>query len=212
MEGEAGECIASPTGGDRREIGLPENQLELLRALKLWPASRSSPWSRAARPLPCRRYTRSRTRCSSSGTPGQQGGAAVGDIVFGKQSPSGRLPVTFPMSLDQVPPFADYSMAGRMYRYSEQTPLYPFGFGLSYTQFKDGALKLSSKKVRRGKGVSAEATVKNVGERASEEVVQLYIRDDAASCRALALGAEGVPACGWRRASRRRCASRSRRR
>ena len=182
MEGEAGECIASPTGGDRREIGLPENQLDLLRALK-----------KAGKPL---------IAVVTGGSPvampevheiadavlfiwypGEQGGAAVGEIVFGKESPSGRLPVTFPMSLDQVPPFADYSMAGRTYRYSEEAPLYPFGFGLSYTRFEYGALKLSPKKVRPGKCVAAEATVKNAGERESEEVVQLYVRDDAASAR-----------------------------
>ena len=115
--------------------------------------------------------------------PGEQGGTAVGDILFGKESPSGRLPVTFPMSLDQVPPFADYSMAGRTYRYSQETPLYPFGFGLSYARFRYSALKLTPRKVARGKNVSAEATVKNVGDRKAEEVVQLYIRDDEASAR-----------------------------
>jgi beta-glucosidase len=182
MEGEAGECIASPTGGDRREIGLPENQLDLLRKFK----AKGKPLVvvvTGGSPVAMPEVHEMADAVLFIWYPGEQGGAAVGDILFGSESPSGRLPVTFPMSLEQVPPFEDYSMAGRTYRYSHERPLYPFGFGLSYTRFEYGALELSPKKGQRGESVRAEAAVTNAGGCAAEEVVQLYVRDDEASAR-----------------------------
>ena len=119
--------------------------------------------------------------------PGEQGGAAVADILFGAANPSGRLPVTVPQSVAQLPDLEDYAMRGRTYRYMAEQPLYPFGFGLSYTRFEYGPLKLSRDKIKPGKALSAELTVTNVGQRAGEEVVQLYIKDEQAS----------VPAPNW---------------
>ena len=115
--------------------------------------------------------------------PGEQGGLAVADVIFGDASPSGRLPVTFPKSKDQLPPYADYSMVGRTYRYMTQEPLYPFGFGLSYTRFEYADLKLDAACVHKGDPVRVTATVKNFGPCQADEVVQLYLTDLEASVR-----------------------------
>ena len=113
--------------------------------------------------------------------PGQEGGTAVADVLFGDYNPAGRLPVTFYKSVAQLPPFEDYGMRGRTYRYFKGDPLYPFGHGLSYTTFKYSNLKLSAGKVRAGEGLTVSADVQNVGTRAGDEVVQLYVTDVTAS-------------------------------
>jgi beta-glucosidase len=113
--------------------------------------------------------------------PGEEGGNAVADIIFGKVSPSGRLPITFPKSLDQLPAYEDYSMKGRTYRYMIKEPMYPFGFGLSYGSFKYSGIKLSASEIREGETVQVWCNVSNEGKYASTETVQLYISDDKAS-------------------------------
>jgi beta-glucosidase len=105
--------------------------------------------------------------------PGQRGGSAVADVLFGDYNPAGRLPITFYRSVDDLPAFDDYSMVGRTYRYFRGRPLYPFGFGLSYTEFTCDNLEI----LRSNKaGITAQITVKNTGDRDGDEVVQLYIR------------------------------------
>jgi beta-glucosidase len=104
-----------------------------------------------------------------------EGGRAVADVLFGDAVPSGRLPLTFPKSMDQLPPYEDYSMKGRTYRYMTKEPLYPFGFGLSTTTFGYGPLELSKKTIGPDGELSASVRVTNAGERAGEEVVQLYV-------------------------------------
>jgi beta-glucosidase len=91
--------------------------------------------------------------------------------------------LTFPKSTDELPPYEDYSMVGRTYRYMTVEPLYPFGFGLSYSRFEYGDLKLDSTQLRQGDAVHATVTVKNAGDVASDEVVQLYLTDVEASVR-----------------------------
>ena len=112
--------------------------------------------------------------------PGQAGGKAVADVLFGDWNPAGRLPVTFYKSIGQLPPFEDYDMQGRTYRYFQDRPLYPFGHGLSYTTFAYADLVLPSE-IRSGEAVTVAVTVKNTGSRAGEEVVQLYLTDLEAS-------------------------------
>ena len=107
--------------------------------------------------------------------PGEEGGAAVVETLSGKNNPAGRLPVTFYSSVSQLPPFDDYAMKGRTYRYFEGTPLYPFGYGLSYTNFAYGGLPLSKKVITAGEPLMAEATVTNKGKVAGDEVVELYL-------------------------------------
>jgi beta-glucosidase len=109
--------------------------------------------------------------------PGQQGGNAVADVLFGVTNPAGRLPVTFYESVSQLPPFADYSMEGRTYRYFRGEPLYPFGHGLSYTRFEYSDLRLSRTRLGSLDRLGVSLDVKNAGARDGDEVVQLYARD-----------------------------------
>ena len=106
--------------------------------------------------------------------PGQNGGAAVADILFGDYNPAGRLPITFYNSLDELPAFEDYSMKGRTYRYFNGKVLYPFGYGLSYTKFTYNDMQLSKSKAGQGDSLTVKVLVKNAGNQSGEEVVQLY--------------------------------------
>jgi len=112
---------------------------------------------------------------------GEEGGTALADVLFGDYNPAGRLPVTFVKSLDQVPPFTDYSMKNRTYRYMENEPLYPFGHGLSYTSFNYSNLKISKKEVSTGDSVEVKVDVENTGQYGGDEVVQLYVSKPDAS-------------------------------
>jgi beta-glucosidase len=109
--------------------------------------------------------------------PGQQGGNAIADVLFGDVDPGGRLPVTFYKSVEQLPPFSDYAMEGRTYRYFRGEALYPFGHGRSYTRFEYSGLRLDKPHLAANDALEATVTVKNVGERDGDEVVQLYVRD-----------------------------------
>ncbi|NLF01190.1 MAG: glucan 1,4-alpha-glucosidase, partial [Anaerolineales bacterium] len=113
--------------------------------------------------------------------PGQAGGEAIADVLFGDANPAGRLPVTFYKSVDDLPPFEDYRMEGRTYRYFRGEPLYPFGYGLSYTTFEYSNLQLDAQRIGSGESVVVRVDVKNTGKYAGDEVVQLYVTDLAAS-------------------------------
>ncbi len=108
--------------------------------------------------------------------PGQRGGNAIADVLFGDHNPSGRLPVTFYRSVEQLPPFADYDMKGRTYRYFTGDALYPFGHGLSYSRFEYADLKIDRKVVESGEPLEVSVSVRNAGSRAGAEVAQLYVR------------------------------------
>lgn len=107
---------------------------------------------------------------------GQAAGQALADVIFGDYNPAGRLPVTFYKSIEDLPDFTDYSMKNRTYRYFEGEPLFPFGYGLSYTTFKYGKLT-ADKSAHAGDTVHLSVTVKNTGRMAGDEVVQIYISD-----------------------------------
>jgi beta-glucosidase len=115
--------------------------------------------------------------------PSEEGGNAVADVLFGSYSPAGRLPVTCYQSEAQLPDFQDYRMDNRTYRYFKGTPLFPFGFGLSYTQFGYSDLKLSGNKIAAGSSLTVSAKVQNTGKVASDEVVQVYLSDLNASAK-----------------------------
>ncbi len=108
---------------------------------------------------------------------GQEGGTAVADVLFGDYNPAGRLPITFYKSVDQLPDFQDYSMKGRTYRYMTQTPLYPFGYGLSYTTFAYSNGALSKTKIAANEGVTLTFDVANTGKRDGDEVAQIYVKN-----------------------------------
>lgn len=135
--------------------------------------------------------------------PGSEGGRAIANVLFGKVSPSGRTPVTFPRSLEDLPPFEDYAMAGRTYRYLEKEPLYPFGYGLSYTTFACGEPKISGSFADGAVTLSVE--VANTGGRAGDYPVQIYARYGAEAdctvprCKLCGLGRSGILAPGERK-------------
>jgi beta-glucosidase len=108
--------------------------------------------------------------------PGEEGGTAIAETLAGANNPAGRLPVTFYASLDQLPPFEDYSMHNRTYRYFRGKPLYEFGFGLSYSTFAYSRMKLSSSKLEAGQPLTVEAEVRNSGKVAGDEVAELYLQ------------------------------------
>ncbi|MBT8396586.1 MAG: glycoside hydrolase family 3 C-terminal domain-containing protein, partial [Gemmatimonadetes bacterium] len=112
--------------------------------------------------------------------PGQAAGTAIADVLFGDYNPAGRLPVTFYRSVDQLPPFDDYDMEGRTYRYFRGDPVFPFGHGLSYTRFGYSGLELPDT-VTNGEDVLIRVQVENTGDRDGEEVIQLYLTDLEAS-------------------------------
>jgi beta-glucosidase len=109
--------------------------------------------------------------------PGELGGAAIADVLFGDYNPSGRLPVTFYKSVKDLPPFVNYAMKGRTYRYFEGEVLYPFGYGLSYSDFKYKNISLSKDQIAAGDSLQCSIEIKNEGKYKGDEVVQLYVKD-----------------------------------
>jgi len=183
-EGEEGEAIASSDKGDRMDTRLPESQLNYLKKLrKAAGKNKIIVVLTGGSPITSPEIQDLADAVLFVWYPGEQGGRAVADVIFGDVNPSGRLPITFPKSINDLPAFEDYSMVGRTYRYMEKEPLYPFGFGLSYTTFTYSNLKLSADKIKKGEPVKATFAVTNTGKLAGDEVVQLYITDVQASFR-----------------------------
>ena len=166
-------------GGDRVELGLPAVQKDLVAQV----AATGRPvvlvlMNGSALAIP--EEVEKVSAVLEAWYPGQAGGTALADILFGDYNPGGRLPVTFYRSGEDLPPFADYAMAGRTYRYFAGDPLYAFGHGLSYTTFTYGHFTVPDT-VEAGAPVEISVTVGNTGNRAGEEVVQLYLTDEEAS-------------------------------
>ena len=187
LEGEEGDSIDSNTAGDRLDYNLPKNQIEYLRELR--ETADKNPEDK--KPIVTivtggSAINLAEVEALSDAVlfvwyPGEEGGTAVADILFGKVSPSGKLPVTFPKSLDQLPAFDDYSMQGRTYKYMKEDPLYPFGFGLSYATFTYNDIKASSTSISKTENITLDVTVTNTGKVKSDEIVQVYISDLEAS-------------------------------
>jgi beta-glucosidase len=175
LEGEEGESLASPSAGDRLDYNIPKNQIDYLRKLKNGNTKPVIAVITGGSPMNLAEVQELADAVLLVWYPGEEGGNAVADILFGKVSPSGKLPVTFPKSLDQLPPYEDYSIKGRTYRYMKAEPLYPFGFGLSYTKFSYSGLQLSKTKIKKEETVTAEVILTNTGKVAGHEVVQVYI-------------------------------------
>ena len=174
-------------GGDRNRIELPEVQSKVLKALhKTGKPVVFVLCTGSAVALEQNEKDYDALICAWYG--GQEGGRAVADVISGKYNPSGRLPLTFYKSTSQLPDFLDYSMDGRTYRYMTESPLYDFGYGLSYTTFEYEKAKLSSKKIKNGKSVTLKVDVSNTGDMAGNESVQVYVKrlnDDKAPVKAL---------------------------
>jgi beta-glucosidase len=162
-------------GGDRTDLLLPQSQQKLLDSLVatgkpvilVLTAGSAIAVDREQAKLPA---------ILMAWYPGQRGGNAVADVLFGTTNPAGRLPVTFYKATEKLPDFEDYSMKNRTYRYFTGQPLYPFGHGLSYTKFAYTGLKLDQSSVTPDGSVKVTVTVGNIGKRAGDEVVQMYLR------------------------------------
>ena len=175
LEGEVGESILSPYTGDRLDLNLPETQLEYLRKLRNGNDKPIIVVMTGGSPITMPEVEELADAILWVWYPGQEGGAAIGDVLFGDVNPSGRLPITFPRSVDQLPAYEDYSMEGRTYKYMTETPLYPFGYGLSYTTFEYRNGTVSAERIRRGEPVEVSVEVANTGRVAGDEIVQLYV-------------------------------------
>jgi beta-glucosidase len=187
IEGEEGDSLDSSTAGDRLDYNLPQNQIDYLKQLRK--TANKDPNNKrpivavitGGSPMNLAEVQELADAVLLVWYPGEEGGTAVADVLFGKISPSGKLPITFPKSLDQLPPFEDYSMKGRTYKYMNTDPMYPFGFGLSYTNFTYSEAKGSSKKISKKDNLVVSVKVTNSGKVKSDEVVQLYVSDLIAS-------------------------------
>jgi len=160
MEGEEGEAILSPSAGDREYINLPAHQIEFLKLIRS-KAKKLIVVITGGSAISSPEVHDMADAILYAWYPGEQGGQAVGDIIFGKVSPSGKLPVTFVKTMEDLPPYEDYNMKGRTYRYMDKEPLYPFGFGLSYADIKVNDLKASSNTVKKSKSVTLSVNISN---------------------------------------------------
>jgi beta-glucosidase len=180
LEGEQGAAIRAKLKSDRTSLELPGAQKALLKRM-----------CRTGKPVVVLimagsqldlAYAKEHADALLIGWyPGMEGGNALADVLFGDYNPAGRLPITYPKSLKDLPPFKDYRLKGRTYRYSKKEPLFPFGYGLSYTTFEYSRLKLSKKKVTTGTSIKVSVQVTNTGDRPGDEVVQLYLSRKKAS-------------------------------
>jgi len=175
-------------GGDRLSLGLPRLQEELLESL----AATKKPLIvvlTSGSALTINWAQEHAAAILEAWYPGEEGGTAVADVLSGESNPAGRLPVTFYKSVAQLPPFTSYSMNGRTYRYLAEQPLYPFGYGLSFSSFHYSEGKITPDQVAPGTAVTASARVTNASSVAGDEVVELYLSHpgvDGAPIRALA--------------------------
>lgn len=180
LEGEEGESLLSPEDGDRNCISLPASQVNYIKELAI-SGTKIVLVLTGGSPITLGEVEEMVDAIIFIWYPGMEGGKAVADVLFGDVSPSGRLPVTFPKSLDQLPPFDDYCMDNRTYRYMTEEPLYPFGFGLSYSRFEYSDLHLEKEKVSMGDPLKFSFTLRNYGDQNAAEVVQIYLTDLKAS-------------------------------
>ncbi|HZB95833.1 MAG TPA: glycoside hydrolase family 3 C-terminal domain-containing protein, partial [Herpetosiphonaceae bacterium] len=180
LEGEEGDAMLSTEAGDRSELGLPAAQVAYLRQIAA-AGTKIVLVLCGGSPIALGEVEDLVQAVVFVWYPGQEGGRAVAEVLFGDVAPSGKLPLTFPRSVDQLPPYEDYAMAGRTYRYMTAEPLYPFGFGLSYTRFAYGDLTLDRERIAADDMLSLRCTVRNAGLVEAEEVVQWYLSDLEAS-------------------------------
>lgn len=178
LEGEEGEAIASPHMGDRATLDLPAPQERYLRQL-----------CELGRPVILLLFGGGPVTLGDLADrvsailfawyPGQSGGRAIARVLFGDESPSGKLPVTFPVRVEDLPPFDDYAMVKRTYRYAEDEPAYPFGFGLGYARFEFSNVRVSTATWSRTGRATVRVTVRNAGPIDAETVVQVYATPSA---------------------------------
>jgi beta-glucosidase len=173
LEGEEGDTVSSESGGDRETVELPRCQRDFITELRKH-AKRLVVVLTGGSAIAAPEVHDLADAVLQVWYPGCEGGNALADVLFGDASPSGKMPVTVPRRTEDLPPFDDYAMKGRTYRYAEIEPLYPFGFGLGYGRLAYGPLTLDVAKLAPGRELVARTTLTNASSRPVEETVQCY--------------------------------------
>lgn len=162
-------------GGDRTDIELPAVQREFLKKLK--EAGKKVVFINCSgSAIALEPETKSCDAILQAWYPGEMGGQAIANVLFGDYNPSGKLPITFYRNLSQLPDYKDYSMKGRTYRYMTDTPLFQFGYGLSYTKFNIGQAKLDKSVLAKDDKLTISIPVSNLGDLYGTEIVQVYVK------------------------------------
>ena len=184
IEGEEGDAVSSDANGDRNKISLPESQIKYLKSLR-----------KSAGNKPIILVVKSGSDIDISEIYGyvdaiiyawylgEQGGNAIADVIFGDVNPSGKLPITIPKSISHLADYDDYSMNNRTYRFTRHDPMFPFGFGLSYSNFIYSNLSINKHKIKSGDSIELNFEILNDSKFLGEEVIQLYIKDVESSFR-----------------------------
>ncbi len=177
LEGEAGDAFLSKSGGDKKDLSLPLSEIKFMKALRNGVGSKPIiAVITAGSDVDVSAIEPYADAIVFAWYPGEQGGNAFADLLFGKYSPSGHLPVTFYRSINDVPDYQNYAMKGRTYRYFDGPVQYPFGFGLSYTSFTYQAYKSPFSSYKLKDTITVKLNVKNTGKIDAGEVVQAYIQ------------------------------------
>jgi beta-glucosidase len=175
LEGEAGDAFLSSSGGDKKSLSLPASHIAFMKALRKDVKKPVIAVITAGSDVDIAAIEPYADAIILAWYPGEQGGNALADIIYGKVSPSGRLPVTFYRSVNDLPSFDSYGMKGRTYRYFRGQVQYPFGFGLSYTTFYYQPISELAKNYKATDSITLNCTIKNTGKVSGSEVVQAYI-------------------------------------
>ncbi|HYG20881.1 MAG TPA: glycoside hydrolase family 3 C-terminal domain-containing protein [Ohtaekwangia sp.] len=175
LEGEAGDAFLAAHGGDKKDLSIPAAHEAFLKALRQKHQKPIIAVLTSGSAIDIEALSPYADAIILAWYPGEQGGHALADILFGNVSPSGRLPLTFYKSLDDLPPYENYEMKGRTYRYFKGKTQYPFGYGLSYTTFSYAWKQLPLKKYAGKDTLSVTITIKNTGAFAADEVAQAYV-------------------------------------
>jgi beta-glucosidase len=192
-EGEEGEAFLNPNGGDRSDIQLPQSQREYIKMLREKVADKPIiVVITGGSAIALQDVLDVADAVIMAWYPGEEGGTALADIIFGKVNPSGKLPVTFYRSVDDLPPFDDYSMQGRTYKYFKGDPLFPFGFGLSYSDFRYSSLKTNKEAYRENETIATTVNLENTSPVAGDEIVMLYAAKDSKPDEKYLVGFERV--------------------
>ena len=184
IEGEEGAAISSDANGDRFEIDLPKSQIDYIKTLR--DKAGSKPIILVVNSGSALNLTEVEPYVDAilyAWYLGEQGGNAIADIIFGDSNPSGKLPITIPKSLSHLPLYNNYNMENRTYKFTNHQPMYPFGFGLSYSIFSYSDLSIKKDKIDIGDSIDLNFEVFNNSDFVGEEIIQVYIKDINASFR-----------------------------
>lgn len=174
-EGEEVDAIAAAEKGDKTKLLLPQNQVNYVKEIAQHKKGPLVLVVASGSPVSFEGIEEHCDAILQIWYPGEQGGNAVADVIFGNVSPSGHLPITFPKNVEQLPKFDDYSMKGRTYKYMTKTPLFPFGFGLTYSKTSFTNMQVKDNTLKKNEALSVTVDISNVGDFDIDEVVQLYI-------------------------------------